>query len=448
VKVDGIDSRLAVIEKDLGGWSIAGEFRFDARFTSNGDTNTWYRDTASYNHNGKNEFDLNRYRMFLRKRIDENTSFTTRIGANPPNNSNNGSQFMYWERYYVTAKLPYDISLTAGRQLFDWEGDLGLHHANEEDALFGDLVPHMLRFEKNWSIANVDLIIGRRADNHTGPSTLSSALAAGTINEQTLGAAMYNLEQFMIMAKAGFHVNERVMLGLMGYAYMTDTEYTINFSDGTKYETDTDLVTYGAYAGFNFSPSIQVKGVYYVQNQGRTLAEFNSNAEKGTSGYDDKATAWKAIIDVKQEALKFTSLWLEYVQMDNNFIAASSITGSNPTYGGWGANILVNRPYNTNTATIMFARADQRWNDKMRTFLRYVTIDHDTRGVDNATNWGLGVGYRLTPAVEFELSYDKIDYGNGYQGAYNNGYDVAARPGVGARNGDDNVIRFRTYVTF
>jgi len=34
VKVDKIDSRLAVIEDRLGGWKISGEFRFDAKFAA------------------------------------------------------------------------------------------------------------------------------------------------------------------------------------------------------------------------------------------------------------------------------------------------------------------------------------------------------------------------------------------------------------------------------
>ena len=40
----------------------------------------------------------------------------------------------------------------------------------------------------------------------------------------------------------------------------------------------------------------------------------------------------------------------------------------------------------------------------------------------------------LTPAISFELAYDKIDYGD--------------RNPAGFRNGDDNAIRFRTFVKF
>jgi len=36
VKVDSLDSRVAVLEEDLGGWKIAGDFRFDySDFDSN-----------------------------------------------------------------------------------------------------------------------------------------------------------------------------------------------------------------------------------------------------------------------------------------------------------------------------------------------------------------------------------------------------------------------------
>ena len=55
VKVDKIDERLKVIEKDLGGWSLAGQLRFDARFAQDSDKE-WYDDDVTYP--GDNEFQL------------------------------------------------------------------------------------------------------------------------------------------------------------------------------------------------------------------------------------------------------------------------------------------------------------------------------------------------------------------------------------------------------
>ncbi len=67
-----------------------------------------------------------------------------------------------------------------------------------------------------------------------------------------------------------------------------------------------------------------------------------------------------------------------------------------------------------------------------------LSADYDTQGVDDATNWSLGFAYRLNPAVEFELAYDKIDFGSV------NG----ANAGGKGYTGDDHMIRFRTFVTF
>ncbi|MPN36498.1 hypothetical protein SDC9_184007 [bioreactor metagenome] len=58
----------------------------------------------------------------------------------------------------------------------------------------------------------------------------------------------------------------------------------------------------------------------------------------------------------------------------------------------------------------------------------------DARGtgvdVDDTTNWTFGVKYYYTPALSFELLYDKIE--NSQTEAGN----------------DDNVIRLRTHVVF
>ena len=48
--------------------------------------------------------------------------------------------------------------------------------------------------------------------------------------------------------------------------------------------------------------------------------------------------------------------------------------------------------------------------------------------------WTVGAAYRPNPAVEFELAYDATNYGS--TGVAN------------LRNGSDDILRFRTFVTF
>jgi hypothetical protein len=149
------------------------------------------------------------------------------------------------------------------------------------------------------------------------------------------------------------------------------------------------------------------------------------------NGFEDSPKAWKAILDVKQDALKFTSLWIEYSQQDNNFFAGLNdryaIGGSNYDYAGW------NLIKDDGTSKFLFVKADQKWNDKWSTYLRYTNFKSDTTGVDDASEWGLGVGYQYSPAIYFELGYDQVDHGNGILN------DI---------DGTESVVRFRTNVSF
>lgn len=198
----------------------------------------------------------------------------------------------------------------------------------------------------------------------------------------------------------------------MAYYYFTDKEIMVN-----NVETDHDKLTLGAYMGFAFNPNIELKGLYYMQDLGTTVA----------AGYDDSPAAWKVILDVNREALKYTGLWLG----TDRWITTSSATLL-PMLT-WVPSRLPGQLANNNTTTMMLVRADQKWNDKWSNYLRYFMADFDTAGVDDATNWTVGIGYQMNPNVSFELAYDAIDYGTGVNNV---------------RNGDDNIVRFRTYVTF
>ena len=92
-----------------------------------------------------------------------------------------------------------------------------------------------------------------------------------------------------------------------------------------------------------------------------------------------------------------------------------------------------NQPFNTGTAKIFNIIADQQWNDKFSTYLRYWQADWDTNGIDDTKNWTVGVRYQYTPAIQFKLEYDSVDYGDGAFQEY---------------NGKDNIFRFRTTVNF
>ena len=422
VKVDKVDSRLAVMEKDLGGWSMSGELRFDAKFGADENNNSWFQDDWE-GLSGKNEFDLNQYRLYIMKRIDDKTTFTARFG---PVGNNDGGKLVGWERYYIETMLPYDIKLTVGKQWIEWEGfTLGLAIGGRDyDAWMGNLWHNVFMLEKDWGIANLKFLITR--DNDNGWNRLAAD------GKRTRA----NVEYFMFAGLANFNISEKLSAGLIAYYQFADKEVVVN--DVTKAESDSDLGTYGIYFKYAFTPSIQLKGLYYHQVQGESWAQQQSGAAVNTVGYDDKAKAWKVMLDVKQDALKFTSLWLEYGQIDNNFLLA----GSNNPYAEYGADVLYNQRRvrsSAGTAKVFGGFAEQKWNDKWSTFMRYFQVDLDTAGVDNSTEWSVGLAYQYSPAIKFELAYDKIDYGTG---------TVQSAPNSPYRNGDDNVVRFRTYVAF
>ena len=92
-----------------------------------------------------------------------------------------------------------------------------------------------------------------------------------------------------------------------------------------------------------------------------------------------------------------------------------------------GGNEMANNPFDDNTASILNIIANQQWNDQWSTYIRYWQADWDSNLSDDTENWTVGVRYQYTPAIQFKLEYDMIDYGRFR-------YSV---------HGDDNVIRFQ-----
>ncbi|MDO5115055.1 MAG: S-layer homology domain-containing protein [Synergistaceae bacterium] len=406
VKVDKIDKRVAVLEDGIGGWKIRGTFRFDAKFSSDTDNGVYY-----YNENNlKNDFEKERFRLFLTKQISENTYFyaqyrTGADGAGKYNDLNDGRgdlQHMRWSHLFVNTKLPYDIDLRVGRFTVDFEDDYGLYIDN--DALFGDFRTDGFRLSKKWNNFKATAVVSRND---------GWEFAGKTVGDNEGNMMNYTLD-------LNYSV-ERWFLGATGYWFQYDGRSDLSLNTNT----------YGIYGGFSFTPAVALKGIYYMQ-------DFDEGYGKGTN---DDPKAWKAILDIKQDLLKFTSLWIEYSQQDNTFV------GYNDRYSiGGGAYDYVGRNMGVaaagGTSKWWFVKAEQKWNDKWSSFIRFANVDYDTAGLDDATEWGLGVGYQYTPALYFELAYDQVDHGdswNGLPGGLHNN---------GGTYGKDHVIRFRTNVNF
>jgi len=378
VKVSDLDKRVALLENGVGGWKVRGVFRFDAKFGSSDSGDYLYTEGK------ETQFTKERFRLFLTKSIDENTSFYAEYRTGGGNTKGMGdTRNGFWADLYVDTKLPWDIGFRVGRFCVDFEDDYGLYIDN--DALFYSGRIDGFRLSKNIGILDATAVIGRNA-----------------------GYEDYDDDSDYMTYILNLHMspNERFFIGALGYWMAEDSDSSTAYGD---------INTYGVYAGYNFTPAIGVKGAYYYQDMDMM---------------DDHTDAWKVILDIKQEALKFTSLWLEYSREDNSFYGIPdryAIGGGNYAYVG------ENRPFNDETADYIFAMAKQQWTNKFSSFVRYAHADFNTTGVDDASEWGLGFGYQYTPAVYFELAYDQVDYGD------NN---------FGGMNGKESMVRFRTTVNF
>jgi hypothetical protein len=409
VKVDKLDKRVAVLEDRIGGWKITGEFRHEWDFA----------DVDGGAYGDDKQSNMNRARLHFYKFIDENTTFYGRLN----------SMDAVWARYQITTKLPYDIEFRAGRFLVDWEGDMNFYNPDDinNDATFGDFATTGFQFQKTWGMFTATAVVGRDTEIVDNlEDTVETAADEDFIDADN---------SYMLYAlKLHADFNEKFRGGLMGYWLHGDRDITI---DDTYVISAPNVYTYGVYAGFDFTPSVTLQGIYYFQN-----IDMPDAAQGTPWGDEDNPKSWKAQLVVKQDLLKFTSLWIEYAQEDNMFIGNNLIgytynwIGADPTSDGKLVGAITNPG---GTMKTFFVRADQKWNDKWSTFLRYAQFDFDAASAinyDDTKNWSVGVSYQYTPAINFRLAYDYIDYGD--NSVFANENDEA----------EDHVVSFRTTVNF
>lgn len=407
VAADRIDRRTAVLENRLGGWKINGEFSFDTKFTDS-DSGSYY-----FTENGKkNEFTKNMFYLYLTKHISENTYFYAqyRTGSNSTGGNGRGDQdHLLWSHLYVDTVLPNDIGLRIGRFGVDIEGMNGLYGDN--DALFGDYRTDGFMLTKKWNSLSITAVLGRND---------------GYYVEAPLGIDTGSTMNYAL--DLNWRPNEKFVLGATGYWFHADAAAV----SGNAVDGDFDVNAYGIYAIYKFTPFISLKGVYYLEDLGYNVPAYYAGVLAGDT--EDSPQAWKAVLDIKQECLKFTGLWIEYARQDNTFIGYNnrySIGGGAGNYDYVGRNMNYADPLGTSEWWLI--KAYQKWNEKWGSFVRFANVDYDTGWLEDATECGIGLTYQYTPAINFELVYDRVDHGDN---------------GSGAAWGTESVVRFRTGVTF
>jgi hypothetical protein len=265
-----------------------------------------------------------------------------------------------------------------------------------------------LGFSKSFGLGSVNFYVARPDDLPTW----------GWDPEETLNLwELAALAQFQVTEQFGFDVGAQ---GLWG----DDASAVVLEEDGDEFQIDHVWTVFGGLR-FDFNPNLAFKGIYYYQGKdGSPELEL------------DSAKAWKLIVDVKQDLLQFTSLWLEYDYLDADFFL---------TYNNTALTLIDTEAWNTVHGGSPFAGFDtkiwrvgalQQWNEKWSSWVYAAghTLERGAWAADaKMFQWGLGVEYLYNENVAFALGYVNVNW-NGDAEAV--GY------------ADDHVIRFRTAVTF
>ena len=453
-KTDKLDKRVTKLEKGIGSWNISGRFKFDVAMTG-GDNG---KDSAWTKQRGKYDFTRDVARLFLRRQITEDTYFDSqfRIASDWGGGDTAGhgdSKGFSTRKFYVGTKLPFwGIEVKIGRSQFDWEELYDLYDYN---SLFGAWRFDGFWFTKKWSKVQADFLVGRNQSGWKRNEVFYDSFTEAKLQSGE--------ENFLYSLNLKWTPTDKLTLGAMGYWQQGDKGDEIPGTAATKapgwndknlWEKDIEDVpatdpsyrgigniqTYGVVAGYKFTNDVALKGIYYWQK----LSSDRNDILDEAGVLDKSQYAFKAILDVKQNLLKFTDLWVEYSQMKNGFggnNGAGAADNNMYTLGGKSGepSVFYVRPVNNETSKLWYIRAEQKWNKKWSTFLRYVNANWGTDGVDNAYDWGVGVKYKLNPAITFMLAYDEINYGDNIAPVTAGGSDL---------KGKDRVIFFQTDVKF
>ena len=419
VKVDSLDKRVAVLEDRLGGWQFNGQIWFDARFASNADNGNSYTSDGS-----ENEFGFAYTRLMITKYFDENNFFYARFSA-----GNFHGDLTDWsaDRFFVQMELPWDVVMTLGRQNSDWEADAGLYHSvmgDLEGGVWKDQTYDGFNFKKSFGMVDAELLVGRNDDMITGSyaGDLEGAFTNPDGGENLNGSDNAFME-YGLKLQANF--SENFYAGIMGIYFdaddVDDLSQLAPAYDGLIAGDALDVQQYGAYLSYNFTPAVALRGYFYWQD-----------LDDGWAVADDSPTTWSAQLDLKQDLLKFTGLFVQYIEQDNSFIGPRAAN----QYPAVFAPDLDGPMGGDGTNKTILVTAEQQWGEsKWSSFLQYLTTDWDQNGWDDTDQYMIGIGYQYSPAVKFWLAYNYIDYGDN-------------APETDANSGSESVVLFRTAIDF
>lgn len=420
VRVDDLDERVKVLEDRLGGWHMHGILRLDVRNYGDRDKPT-----------PENDVKMTRARLFFERHFGEDESMFFRARLD---NSNDGDK---WQQFYVDIPFFFDTTLTAGR--FGWDmgvayylgGDTALPATGgfaAYDSILTDRNLDGLGLTKNFGLGSVRAYVAHVEDEYfEGPGTLmdkSIDYRDGTrVDYYSTKDVNYSAWELFLMAQLqfteqfGFDVGGQAFLG--DNAESTWSSVVSGTPTGVSFK---NLWTVFAGLRFNFNEHIALKGIYYHQKWKGDNWEDRGFGYRWYDRDQDAANHWRVIIDVDQELLKFTSLWLEYGQMGQDFVSPAGLRGQGSMFAASEGLPKYKMPDDLKYWRVALG---QTWNEKWATHLFYSGYNFDD--IQDLAEWGLGVQYTLNPNVKFGLNYVHVDWKD---------------------SDDDHILRLRTQVTF
>jgi hypothetical protein len=348
-----------------------------------------------------------------------------------------------WKYFYAEIPFFYDTLLTVGKTPDDYEADYyfggttSLPNTGGYAGLASQLTDRdIIKFqlEKQFGMGKV---LGYVAHPDVPTDDGTYDLSKTYIDRDGKDIVIKNSGtatawELFLMGK--FQFNEQFGFDLGFQAFKGDNaEMPADYrkTDGNSKKFN-DMWTVFAGLRFNFNENVAFKGIFYHQkwdvdywlndSTGANPAWREWDAALTKVEKEDDANHWSVMVDVKQEALKFTSLWLEYGQYDKGFRTPHGKGAmANNTW-------LIGKvaPWDFKYYRIGLG---QEWNEKWATYAFYYGYKPEPDGVDNMSEWGLGVRYKYNPNVTFGLNFSQAD----------NGVDGVDK---------DNRVRFRTQVTF
>lgn len=420
VRVDELDERVALIESRLGGWHIHGVLALDVSYRNN---------KKAYGNNvddAKGVFEFDDAKLWIERFFGEDDQYHFAVRFNNDSNKNGDKDpegNTKADRFFVDMPFFFDSRFTVGRFARAWEGKYKVSNniGNVQTGSWtGDQVMTDWGFTgmgvaKNFALGNVELIVAH-------PNGLNGSFAGE------------EWSAWMAMLGANLQFTEQIGFDFGAQVFGGDNSETWSAATPQLGDDAFDKMwTVWGGLRFDFNDNIGFKGIFYHQKMEAKEVYQNTttgNLYWGDRGYFvagnkvvDDANHWAVMLDVKQPALKYTSAWLEYGQYDQGYITRADKT------------IFYSPTLATRQALgdIKYWRValGQEWNEKWATHLFYYGYKYDA-GAGNdwkPAEYGLGVQYKLNDYTTMGLNYMHVKVDQ-------NGVD------------DDNVVRFRTSVTF